>query len=268
VILVLPLYDDNPTVRVPVVTYALIGICIAAFLYQLGGNEERIVYAYGVIPALLFDGARLGQGVDGMPPWATIFTSMFLHSGWLHLGGNMLFLWIFGNNIEDVLGHGRYLFLYLVSGLTAALAQAAADPSSTVPMVGASGAIAGVLGAYLLLYPRANVHVFVWIIIFFRLVTVPAWTMLGAWFALQLLSGLASSAHAPGVAFWAHIGGFMCGLALLVVLRPRGLELWRMARTPHFAAARPAAFGGRRTFHAGSVPNAGPRYPRRGGPWG
>jgi membrane associated rhomboid family serine protease len=269
VILAVPLYDDNPVTRAPVVTYALIGLCVAVFLWELGQDEETVSYSYGMIPAVLFGGAKLARGLAAVPPWATIFTSMFLHSGWLHIGGNMLFLWIFGNNIEDVLGHARYGLLYLVSGVVAVLAQAAADPGSTVPMIGASGAIAGVLGAYLLLYPRSNVHVFVWIVIFFRIVTVPAWIMLGLWFGMQLVSGLTSGAGSPGVAFWAHVGGFLCGLALIVPLRPRGMPLWQMARGPRFAAAPPVAFEGRRTFHSGSVPDAGQRYrPPPRGPWG
>jgi membrane associated rhomboid family serine protease len=196
---------------------------------------------------------------------------MFLHAGWLHIGGNMLFLWIFGNNIEDVLGHVRYLLLYLASGAGAALCQALADPTSSAPMLGASGAIAGVLGAYLLIYPYANVHVLVLIIIIVRIVTVPAWLMLGLWFGLQLLSGLLSEtgAGAGGVAFWAHVGGFVTGVALLVLLRPRGTMLWQPAKTPGFAAKPPREFTGRGAFH-GSVPQAGsqryrPRGPRDNG---
>jgi membrane associated rhomboid family serine protease len=262
----LPLYDDNPIGRTPVVTYALICLCAAVFLWQLGQNAEAVAYSYGMIPAVVFGTAELPHGLAIVPPWATIFTSMFLHSGWLHIGGNMLFLWIFGNNVEDVLGHVRYLLLYLLSGVAAAMGQAFSDPSSTVPMLGASGAIAGVLGAYLLLYPYANVHVLVLIIIFLRIVTVPAWIMLSLWFGAQLLSGLSSEGGA-GVAFWAHVGGFVTGIALLLLLRPRGLEVLRPPRTARFAAAPPRHFAGRRTFH-GSVPEAGaPRFRQRG-PWG
>jgi membrane associated rhomboid family serine protease len=230
VFFILPLYDDNPTGRIPLVTYALIAICVGAFLWQLGQDQDAIAYGYGMIPAVVFGTARLPPDLATVPPWATIFTSMFLHSGWLHIGGNMLFLWIFGNNIEDVLGPIRYLLLYLLSGVAAALCQALADPASTAPMLGASGAIAGVLGAYLLLYPYANVHVLVLIIIIVRIVTVPAWIMLGLWFAAQLLSGLLSESGGPGgVAFWAHVGGFVTGVALLFLMRPRGMELWRPA---------------------------------------
>src|ERR1700690_218125 len=148
----LPLYDDNPTGRLPYVTYGLIALCALVFLWQLGQDDDVVSAAYGMTPAYLFHATALPEDAP-LAPWMTIFTSMFLHGGWLHLGGNMLFLWIFGNNIEDVLGHVRYLLLYLVSGVVAALCQALPDTTSTVPMIGASGAIAGVLGAYFLLYP-------------------------------------------------------------------------------------------------------------------
>jgi membrane associated rhomboid family serine protease len=167
VIFALPLYDDNPVRRAPLVNYFLIGLSVGAFLWELGQNQHQVLFSLGMIPAVLFGSAHLAPHLRLVPPWATVLTSMFLHGGWFHLVGNMLFLWIFGNNVEDTLGHGRYLFLYLASGIAAALVQAASSPASHVPMIGASGAIAGVLGAYLLLFPRANVHVFIWIVIFF-----------------------------------------------------------------------------------------------------
>ena len=261
----LPLYDDNPTARMPVVTYGLIGFCVLVFLWQLGQNAEAVAYSYGMVPAVLFGTAQLPQHLAVVPPWATIFTSMFLHAGWLHIGGNMLFLWIFGNNIEDVLGHIRYLLLYLLSGVAAAMGQALSNPGSTVPMLGASGAIAGVLGAYLLLYPKANVHVLVLIIILLRIVTVPAWIMLGLWFAAQVISGLLSGSGA-GVAFWAHVSGFATGIMLVLVMRPRDVALWRPPRTARFVAAPPRRFVGRHTFH-GSVPDSGASRFRRRSPW-
>ncbi|MBV9862939.1 MAG: rhomboid family intramembrane serine protease [Alphaproteobacteria bacterium] len=269
-IFALPLYDDNPTARVPIVTYGLIGMCAGAFLWQLGQSDEYVAYAFGMIPARLFGTSFANQFPNIVPPWATIFTSMFLHSGWLHIGGNMLFLWIFGNNIEDVLGSARYLLLYLVSGAAAALCQAAAYPASHAPMIGASGAIAGVLGAYLLLYPRANVHCFVWIIIFFRIVNVPAWLILTFWFAMQIVSGLLSGDDSAGVAFWAHVGGFVSGLVLIALLRPPGIGLLQPPKTRVFAHAPPGALAGRRTFHpgSGSVPSSGAPYGRPRGPWG
>jgi membrane associated rhomboid family serine protease len=260
VIFAVPLYDDNPTVRVPVVTYFLIGLCTGAFLWQLGHNERQILFTYGMIPAELFGAWHLPRPYQVLPPWAKILTSMFLHGGWFHLIGNMLYLWIFGNNIEDTLGRGRYLCLYLSCGIVAALAQAFSSPASHIPMVGASGAIAGVLGGYLLLYPGANVHCFVWIVIFFRIVNVPAWAMLGLWFAMQVISGLSVAAGTPGVAFWAHVGGFVTGLILVNVLRPSGVLLLQPPRSQIFASTRPGAFRGRRSPYGGSVPPAGRRF--------
>jgi membrane associated rhomboid family serine protease len=267
VIFALPLYDDNPIRETPVVTYGLIGMCIGAFLWQLGQDAETVSYQYGMIPASLFGYRELSPDVAVIPPWATIFTSMFLHGGWLHLGGNMLFLWIFGNNIEDLLGRARFILLYLSSGVAAALVQALSAAHSAVPMIGASGAIAGVCGAYLMTYPRANVHTLVWIVIFFWIVTVPAWILLGLWFAVQLFSGLTVGAGHPGVAFWAHVGGFGTGILLYLLMRPRRVTLLQPQRTPVWATAPPSAIaGGRRTFH-GSVPETGPPFDRPTGPW-
>jgi membrane associated rhomboid family serine protease len=264
VIFALPLYDDNPIRRTPIVTYFLIGMCIGAFFWQFGQNED-VARAYGMIPAVLFH--YLPAGIQPIPAWTTLFTSMFLHGGWLHLGGNMLFLWIFGNNVEDLLGRGRFLLLYLASGVAAALAQALADKMGQVPMVGASGAIAGVLGAYLVTYPRANVHVFLWIVIFFWIVTVPAWILLGFWFVMQLFSGLGTEQGEPGVAFWAHVGGFIAGILLYLLLRPRRVMLLQPQKTPVFVAASPTALVGRRTFYGGSVPESGRGFRRPPGPW-
>jgi len=267
VIFALPLYDDNPTQRPPVATWFLIGSCIGAFWWQLGHDQRQVLLSFGMIPAVLFGSADLAPALRLVPPWATLLTSMFLHGGWFHLIGNMVFLWIFGNNVEDALGRGRYLLLYLTSGVVAALCQGLSSPADPVPMVGASGAIAGVLGAYLLLYPWSQVHVFLWIVIFFRIVTVPAWILLGLWFAMQLASGLTRPAGTPGVAFWAHVGGFLSGLVLVVVLRPSELTLLNAPRSRGFATIRPTAFGGRRTFHRGSVPDTGRTYRERRGPW-
>ena len=262
-IFAVPLSDDNPTVREPVVTYFLIGLCIGAFLWQLGQNGRAVLFSYGMVPAELFGLWHPPRAYQIVPAWAKIFTSMFLHSGWFHLIGNMLFLWIFGNNIEDVLGRARYLLFYLGCGAVAAITQALSSPGSQVPMVGASGAIAGVLGAYLLLYPNANVRVFIWIVIFFRIVNVPAWSLLGLWFAMQLVSGLARAPGTPGVAFWAHVGGFVSGLVLVAVMRPSGVALLQPPKSRVFATARPTVFTTRR----GSVPSAGRPYRRPRGPW-
>jgi membrane associated rhomboid family serine protease len=267
-IFALPLYDENPTAREPVVTYLLIGLCIGAFLWQLGQPERAVLYSYGMIPAELFGLWHPPRALQGLPAWCKVVTSMFLHGGWFHLIGNMLFLWVFGNNIEDVLGRGRYLLLYLCCGVVAALTQALSSYGSQVPMVGASGAIAGVLGAYLLLYPYANVRVFVWIVIFFRMVNVPAWILLGLWFAVQLASGLGRSPGTPGVAFWAHIGGFVSGLILVLLLRPSGVPVWQPGRTRSFAAEPPGAFIRGRISQRGSVPAAGRPRRRASDIWG
>ncbi|HEV2333868.1 MAG TPA: rhomboid family intramembrane serine protease [Stellaceae bacterium] len=267
-IFALPLYDDNPIQRTPVVTFTVIGMCIGAFLWQLGEDPHAVALEYGMIPARLFGARELRPELAIIPAWATIFTSMFLHGGWLHLGGNLLFLWIFGNNVEDLLGGARYLVLYIGSGVAAALVHALAAPDAAVPMVGASGAIAGVLGAYLVTYPRANVHCFVWIVIFFWIVAIPAWILLGLWFAMQLLSGLSAGPVAPGVAVWAHVGGFAAGIILFLALRSGRVGLLQPRRTPVWATAPPSALAGRQTFHRGSVPEAGRRTTRPPGPWG
>src|SRR5690348_12071977 len=242
-------------------------MCSGAFLWQLGHSQRAIFFSYGMIPAELFGLWRPPRPYQVLPGWAKIVTSMFLHGGWFHLLGNMLYLWIFGNNVEDVLGRGRYLFFYLCCGGAAACAQAFASPASHIPMVGASGAIAGVLGAYLLLHPAANVRCFVWIVIFFRIVNVPAWAMLGLWFAMQLASGLMAAPGRPGVAFWAHVGGFVTGLVLVIVLRPSGVTLLQPARSQAFATAPPGAFVGRHSSYRGSVPQAGRRPIRLRNPW-
>jgi membrane associated rhomboid family serine protease len=267
VIFALPLYDDNPTEGPPVATLFLIGLCTGAFLWELGQDRRELFLSFGTIPAVLFGTAHLSPALRVVPGWATPLTSMFLHGSWFHLIGNMVFLWIFGNNVEDALGRGRYLLLYLCCGVTAALTQAVLSPLSHVPMVGASGAIAGVLGAYLLLYPWANVHVLLWIVIFFRIVTVPAWTLLGLWFAMQMASGLLRPPGSPGVAFWAHVGGFVGGLVLVALLRPPGVTLLQPPRGRRFAATRPGGFVGRRTFHHGSVPPVGRSYRGPRDPW-
>ena len=233
-----PLYDDNPIARTAVLTSLLIALCGGAFLWELGQGGTTIFFGYGMIPAELFGSWHPGSIHEAVPAWAKVLTSMFLHGGWLHLIGNMMVLWVFGNTIEGVLGGGRYLFLYFYCGIAAALTQAFSDPASHVPMVGASGAIAGVTGAYLLLFPRANVRCFVWIVFFFRMVNIPAWFLLGAWFAAQIVSGLIRAPGHPGVAFWAHIGGFLSGAIIAIMLRPEGVDLLQPARSRVFATAR------------------------------
>jgi membrane associated rhomboid family serine protease len=218
---VIPLKDDNPTRTFPLVNYGLIVGCVLVFLWELslGARAQDAILAYGFIPDLLLGDARLPPELAVVPAWATVFTSMFLHGGWMHLIGNMLYLWIFADNVEDRFGHGRFVVFYALCGVAAAMAQALPDPGSQVPMVGASGAISGVLGAYLLMFPRARVLVAIPIGIL-ALVRMPALLVLGLWFGMQLLSELFAGAGA-GVAFRAHIGGFVAGMLLMPLFRRR-----------------------------------------------
>jgi membrane associated rhomboid family serine protease len=230
---VFPLSDNNPRLGWPVVTALLIAInCLAWLLLQGMGADRPLANSlcqFGLIPADLLgiaaEGTRiqLGQNlycvIDGMPGWLSLLSSMFMHGGWMHIIGNMWFLWVFGDNVEDVMGPFRFLAFYLLSGLAAAAAQVVSDPSSAVPMVGASGAIGGVMGAYARLYPRARVSTLLFLGIWITRIEVPALFMLGYWFLLQLLGGLpALGSTEGGVAFWAHIGGFVGGLGLSFLL--------------------------------------------------
>ena len=218
----IPLRDDNPTTIPPVVT---IGLCALVFLWQQTLSQDAgtiAVYAYGVVPAVLFGNDSLPPGIARIPAELSIFTSMFMHGGWMHIIGNMLYLWIFGNNIEDTLGHVRFVLFYLLCGVAAALAQSLINTHSEVPMIGASGAIAGVLGAYMVLFPRAHVLVLVPFGFFTQLLRLPALLVLGFWFVLQLFEGGLIAANGEGgVAHWAHIGGFVAGIALIFLLRGR-----------------------------------------------
>ena len=229
----LPLHDDNPARRPPLVTTTLVVACILVFVWQALLGEEAgqvAVLALGAIPAVLFDRAELAPELVWVPAWATVLTSMFLHGGFWHLFGNMLYLWIFGNNVEDATGHVRFVVFYMVCGAVAAGAHALSDPDSTVPMIGASGAISGVLGAYLLLFPRARVLVGIPLGFYLHTLYLPAIWVLAFWFALQLLSVLASDPAAGGVAWLAHIGGFVGGLVLIPLFKRRGIRLWAPAR--------------------------------------
>jgi membrane associated rhomboid family serine protease len=225
---VIPIHDDNPTTTKPVVTVGLIAVCTAVFLFQAAmppAGAQRLVYALGVIPAVLVGDKALAPELFLVPAGATIFTSMFLHGGWMHLLGNMLYLWIFGNNVEDSMGHVRYAVFYLLCGTAAVFAQALPHPESVVPMIGASGAISGVLGAYVLLFPRARVLVIIPLGFIAQAVRLPAMVVLGLWFGLQLLSSALAPAGQAGVAFGAHVGGFVAGLALVVLFKRRNVRL-------------------------------------------
>jgi len=238
-----PYKDDNPTLRTPIATFVLIGLNFAVWILIQGIGTEPILSAsvcrLGLIPGELL--GRLPSGtvipsaavrcVTGPPEWFTPFTSMFLHGGWLHILGNMWFLWVFGNNVEDSMGRIRFVLFYLACGLVAAAAQTLINPASAIPMVGASGAISGVMGAYIVLYPRVKVHMLIFLGIFITTITVPAIFMLGYWFLLQLLGGLPALAkESGGVAFWAHTGGFLAGMALILLFRNPNLIRARVAQ--------------------------------------
>jgi membrane associated rhomboid family serine protease len=215
----IPLRDDNPAEITPVVTVGFIATCVLVFMYQASlppQAGEVFVYQFGAIPATVFGHASLPADVVAIPAFASLITSMFLHGGWMHLIGNMLYLWIFGNNIEDVMGHVKFVIFYLACGIAAVYSHAITDPNSTMPMVGASGAISGVLGAYLLLFPRAQVLILIPLGIFTRMMYVPAAVVLGLWFLMQVLSGgMSLGRSGGGVAFFAHVGGFIAGMALI-----------------------------------------------------
>lgn len=218
-----PIRDHNPSSRRPWVTWVLIAANLALYLATLPATDAggQLWAGLALYPLAVLNGEQL----------AGLLTHMFLHAGLLHLGGNMLFLWIFGDNLEDQMGRLPFLGFYLGAGLVAAAAQILADPQSPIPMVGASGAIAGVMGGYLLMFPRARVDVVAIFIVFFKVFTVPAWLMLGAWFGLQMFGGLAAASGQGGVAYWAHAGGFAAGvlLAIPLFLRRGGPAFW--ART-------------------------------------
>lgn len=245
----IPLRDINPTERRPVVTHALIAINVAVFVLQLlaGGDDgERLVQRFGVIPAYLTSGDLLVPNSAGgrFGSLVTPLTSMFMHGGFMHLLGNMWFLVIFGDNVEDRLGRFRYLVFYLLSGFAAVAAQVAIAPASTLPMIGASGAVSGVLSGYVLLYPRARIITLVPMLFILTTAELPAFVFIFVWFGIQLLSGLSQLSmveHTGGVAFWAHVGGFVAGLLLVKLLEPSIASRWE-----HHPAPRT------RRFRAGS----------------
>ena len=219
----LPIGDEpNGRRLTPIVNYTLIAINIVVFLYQLTLSDTasdsaltRFIFRWGAVPD------EISHGTDLF----ALLTSMFLHGGWLHIAGNMLFLWVFGDNVEDAMGHARYLLFYLLCGLVAGLAQVAIEPSSLTPLVGASGAIAGVLGAYILLFPRGKIRTLVFLGYFVTVVMIPAWMQIGLWIVLQFFNGFASfgvkTGETGGVAYFAHIGGFLAGAVLIWLFRDR-----------------------------------------------
>ncbi len=245
----IPLSDENPTLHTPWMTWLLIGVTIAVwFLVQGAGTADAVAVSVcnlGMVPGELTHRAPVGLGVPLGPGMACVIdaeavnrftplTSMFLHGGWGHLLGNMLFLWVFGNNIEDSMGPGRFLAFYLICGVAAAAAHVLVDPTSPIPTVGASGAISGVMGAYLVLYPRVRVNMLFIFIIFFKVIPIPAWLVLLWWFFVQVVTGLPQLSPvrpdvSGGVAVWAHVGGFLAGLVLIKLFEDRRLVARRDA---------------------------------------
>jgi membrane associated rhomboid family serine protease len=227
---VFPIRDDNPTLSRSTVTVAIVALNVLSWIFVQGlGMDPALstsVCELGAIPGELFGrvapgtAVPLGPGmacvIDPVPDWRTAVTHMFLHGSWFHLIGNLWFLWVFGDNVEDAMGGPRFVVFYLLCGLAAFAAQAATNPASAIPMVGASGAIGGVMGAYARLYPRAPVHLLIVFFVWVDRTVVPAFLMLGYWFLIQVLGGIpALASEAGGVAFWAHVGGFLAGLALV-----------------------------------------------------
>lgn len=253
----IPIRDDTPSTRTPIVTYAVIGICVAVFLVQqsqtvLDEPFSGLAEEFAMVPArvmgaelplrVTLDGRLIGQiGPAAVPDWLTLLTCTFLHGGWLHLIGNLWILWIFGDNVEERLGRVGYVFFYLGCGAAASLTHLLSQPDSPIPTVGASGAIAGVMGAYLLLHPHAKVLTLVPLGFLLQMVVLPAWVFLGIWFVLQLFSGTFDRGGAAGVAWWAHIGGFAVGAAIVGGLRAAG----RLRPEPPRFALRGQRFGRR-----------------------
>ena len=247
-----PISDDNPQLQTPYATYALIGLNIIAwFLVQgFGANPalSQSVCTFGLVPGELLQtvpaGTQLQTGpntlciITDQPVWTTVITSMFMHGSWMHIIGNMWFLWIFGDNVEDSMGPIKFVVFYLLCGIAAAALQTVTNVESAIPMVGASGAIGGVMGAYIVLYPRVHVHMFIFLgFIFFRY-AVPAILMLGYWILVQVVSGVSSfGASGGGVAFWAHVGGFVAGAILVLLFKDKNL----LAQHPYHGWRQPAS---------------------------
>jgi membrane associated rhomboid family serine protease len=234
----IPLYDDNPTSRVPVVTYSIIAACVAIFAWQaltLSETETvKVVYRLGFVPAEFFGEGAIDATIrelQDLPPFLTILTSMFLHGDILHVGGNMLYLWIFGNNVEDSMGRLRFIVFYLVTGAAAALTQGLIEPTSEIPMIGASGAISGVLGAYILLHPRASVYTLLVLGVILTTVRFPAVLVLGFYILLQFAQAYFTPVGEPGVAWWAHIGGFVAGVFLIPFFKSSDVRLFAPPRS-------------------------------------
>lgn len=230
----IPLHDENPTHQPGYVTWTLMALCIGVFALQFSAPQiaaQNLVLSFGLIPAVLNDIALLPAEINKIPAELSIVTSMFLHGGFMHLAGNMLYLFIFGNNIEDCMGKVRFIIFYLLCGTAAAYGQVLYHPESTIPMIGASGAISGVLGAYLLVYPRAKVLVLIPLGFIMQTIRMPAGIVLLIWFGIQIFSSLSAEPGTPGVAWYAHIGGFIAGCVLIPIFKYKSVPLFQ-ASTP------------------------------------
>ncbi len=231
----IPLKDDNPTSGKPTVTYFIIGICVLVFFMQLGSQSYRtgqLFYSYGLIPSVLMGHDQLPMDLYVVPAYLTIFSSMFMHGGFMHLIGNMLYMWIFADNIEDNLGSRNFVIFYLLSGIGAAMAQVLMDTHSQIPMIGASGAIGGVLGAYLINHPNAKVLVLIPFGFFSQLIKIKALYVLGFWFVLQFINSSMMSSQGGGVAYAAHIGGFVSGIILILFFNKKIIRKTKVIKGP------------------------------------
>lgn len=220
----------------PVITWMLIAVNTAIFIYQISlpaNSAEVFAYQFGAIPSVVLGVKELPARIAVIPPAASVFTSMFLHGGWMHLIGNMWFLWIFGNNIEEAMGHARYLAFYILCGILASAGHILTNADSVIPSIGASGAIAGILGAYIMLYPRARVWTLIFLGFFAKLIYVPAGVILGFWILLQFINGsmMAGRQNMGGVAFWAHVGGFIAGVLLVGLFKRRNVRFFSPPRS-------------------------------------
>jgi membrane associated rhomboid family serine protease len=229
--MLLPLHDDNPLrhIRFGYWTVGFIAACVLVFIYQATLPEQagmRFVFSFGAIPSVIFGQVALPPELAAIPGWLSLVTSMFLHGSFMHLAGNMLFLWVLGDNVEDALGHFRFIVFYLLCGIAAALSHALVEPASQVPMIGASGAISGVIGAYLVLHPTAPIRT----LVFNAIVSLPAFVVLGLWIVFQFFNAAMAQAGEAGIAWWAHIGGFFAGVILIFVMRYRDVPVFDRPR--------------------------------------
>ena len=221
----IPIYDDNPALGKPLLVITIIAVCIIIWFWQSGlsyQDNNTVIINFGLTPKVFLSGPLLS--------FFTLFTSMFMHGGFMHLAGNMLYLWIFGDNIEGALGHFRFILFYFLCGTAAAFTQILSAPDSTIPMIGASGAVSGVLGAYLIFYPRARIRTFVFLGIFITFLRLPAVLLLGFWILGQVISAVVSNPGSPGVAWFAHLGGFFMGMLLAPLLKKPNISIFQKSR--------------------------------------